>query len=234
MISIISKASCGNDRFTKLLLHGDGAQGSTIFTDSCQIANYLYPIGSAIIDQTQHKFGSASIYLDGINSHLMMPNDLDLNFSWNDFSIDFWVMFYDLSKPLIYLMSTMDATNTNGFTLLINNGALEFINSGSGVTVVDFMTPAFPFVEEVWCHIALTRSNPNHTINTSTYRFFVNGLMQSSLVTSASNLAPSASQLVIGTDYLMSTFVAMWLDEVRICKGIARWQKSFSVPTRAY
>jgi hypothetical protein len=53
------------DSYTKLLIHADGAEGSTTFTDSSPFHHAVTVTGSAEVDTAQSKFGGASVLFDG-------------------------------------------------------------------------------------------------------------------------------------------------------------------------
>ena len=53
-----------------LLLHCDGANTSTVFTDKSLTANVVTAYGNAAISTTQSKFGGSSAYFDGSGDYL--------------------------------------------------------------------------------------------------------------------------------------------------------------------
>ena len=77
------------DSYTKLMLHMEGSDGSTTFTD--EIGKAVTANGNAQIDTAQKKFGAASGLFDGTGDYLTLANSNDWSFGSGDFTIDFWV-----------------------------------------------------------------------------------------------------------------------------------------------
>jgi len=75
-----------DDSYTKLLLHMDGADGSTTFTD--EAGHTVTANGNAQIDTAQNVFGGASGLFDGSSGYLTVPDSEDWNFGTGDFTFD--------------------------------------------------------------------------------------------------------------------------------------------------
>ena len=87
--------SCGptNDPYwanVVLLLHMDGTDGSTTFTDSSSYARAMTAAGNAQIDTAEFKFGTASGLFDGTGDSVQTPNGADFQFL-GDFTVEAWV-----------------------------------------------------------------------------------------------------------------------------------------------
>ncbi|MCH7524926.1 MAG: LamG domain-containing protein, partial [Bacteroidetes bacterium] len=80
----------GIDQNTKLLLHMDGTDGSTIFIDSSNFSHSVTSNGNAQIDTAQSKFGGTSA-LFITSDYLSILNNSDFEFGTGDFTIDTWV-----------------------------------------------------------------------------------------------------------------------------------------------
>ena len=82
----------GLDSNTKLLLHCNGSDESTTFTDSSDSGHTVTAGGDAQVDTAQKKFGTGSVLFDGTSDYLSVANssefDLDDTESW---TIDYWV-----------------------------------------------------------------------------------------------------------------------------------------------
>lgn len=83
----------------ELLLHGNGANGGTTFTDSSAAARTFTFSGNAQTSTTQVKFGSASLKFDGTGDYIQTPYDTT-DFKWwdSDFTIEAWVYPEDLAE----------------------------------------------------------------------------------------------------------------------------------------
>lgn len=213
------------DSYTKLLLHMDGADGGTIFIDSSGQGHIVGANGNANTSINEVKFGNASAGFDGVASYLNVSDSDDWDFGTDDFTIDFWVNFNNLSK-FNYLLTNWDATGFNGWGYRYSNdGEIYFYGSDGGTPNV--ITSGASLSEGVWTHVALVRSGTNLNI-------YINGLSKGSS-SSADSVQASSSELKIGISYNgAASPLDGYIDELRITKGIARWTGNFTVPDFPY
>jgi len=209
-------AGGGVDAETKLLLHMDGLDGSTNFTDSTASSKTVAAQGDAQIDTAQSKLGGASVLFDGTGDRLSIGNSSDWDFGTGDFTIDFWVRFNNTSGAKTLVSYNGD----DDFSIkLENNGALAGYVGGVSTEA------AFNPLINTWYHIAFLR-------NGATTRLFVDGTQ---IASSASGFNISDSgDLAIGQQTSGNQSFHGWIDELRVSKGIARWTNSFSAPTTSY
>ena len=73
-----------------LLLHFDGADGSTTFTDSSLTPKTRTANGDAQIDTADSKFSGASGLFDGTDDYITTPDSADFVLGSEDFTIDLW------------------------------------------------------------------------------------------------------------------------------------------------
>ena len=217
----------GIDSFTKLLLHCDGIDGSTTFTD--ETGKTVTPNGSVQIDTAQYKFGGASGLFNGLTDYLSVADSEDWNFGTDAFTIDFRVRFNSVSVSQ-YFVSQYDLADGKwllGFNFPSNN--LELWN---GVNL-DFTCPFTPSTG-IWYHIAFVRIDNGNT--SASWRIFVNSISQT-LTKAGGNwsdtMPNTGTDLQIGA-YAGSVLLDGWIDEFRISKGIARWSSDFPIPEYAY
>ena len=85
------KKNGGNDSNINLLLHGDGS--GTLITDSSSRKHTVTSANGTTQSTAQSKFGGSSIYFDGIDDFLTIPDSDDWNFGSGAFTIDFWMKF---------------------------------------------------------------------------------------------------------------------------------------------
>ena len=85
--------AAGNDSFTKVLLHFDGANGSTGIADSSAggAAHAWSAAGNAQISTAQSKFGFASSLYDGAGDWVTTADSSDFTLGAGNFTIDCWV-----------------------------------------------------------------------------------------------------------------------------------------------
>lgn len=211
-----------SDPNTVLLLHCDGADASTTFTDSSGASHAVSANVNAQIDTAQKKFGTASGLFDG-SSYLTSVDSADWDFGTGDFTIDFWVYFNSLGVGHHFINRDYDGSS-NGFLLewsSASGGILAWQAGGPGI-----FNRAWSPATGQWYHIALTRSS-------GTDRLFVDGTQLGASASDTTDINYT-SGLVIGASGTGTRPLNGWMDEIRISKGIARWTTDFSVPTSAY
>lgn len=208
----------GIDAYTMLMLHCDGTDTSTTFTDSStnQVAKTQTANGNAQIDTAQSKFGGASGLFDGTGDYLTTPDSADFNYGTGDFTIDFWVRFNTRTGDDTFY----DRNATVRILLGIFGGNLYFYIGG--VVLSNAWTPSLA----TWYHVAFVRSG------TSCWTF-VDGTIFGGPATNSSNITGAAT-LFIGANLEAGDGFDGWFDELRISKGIARWTANFTPPTEAY
>ena len=221
------KVTHADDSYTKLLLHGDGTNGSTVFIDSSGAPKTVTASGNAQIATTQSKFGGASMSFDGNGDYLTVPDSTDWDFGSGDFTIDFWMRANSLQDGAIVARSWV---NRSWMLYLGADGKLWSTLSSNGTTwdVWTGTTSAGAISANTWYHIALVRSGNNFTT-------YINGTSAIATTTSAS-IFDSSNVLHIGGEVDSGTWYSFngMLDELRISKGIARWTANFTPPTNPY
>ena len=79
-----------NDANTVLLMHMDGTNGGTTFTDSSTTPHTVTANGGANTSTAQFKFGTASCHMDGTGDYLTIPDSPDWNLD-GDYTIEMWI-----------------------------------------------------------------------------------------------------------------------------------------------
>lgn len=218
-----------DDSNSKLLMHFDGANNSTVFTD--EKGHSFTGFGNARIDTAKSKFGGSSVAFDGSGDYLTTPDSTDWDI-WNgDCTIDFWMNLNSLSQNCVLVSQYNTATvdmwqaymewTTKRLYIYIYTGAVE-----RAWYYVDFSDINF----NTWYHIAIERSG-------SSCLMFINGMART--VTAAIPFKPGigdiSGPLDVGFDrYANNSFCNGNIDELRISKGVARWTSNFTVPSSPY
>jgi len=210
-----------------LLLHFDGADASTTFTDSSSNGHTVSVQGNAQLDDAEFKFGTTSGLFDGSGDYAEV-NDADFNLSSGDWTIEGW--FYDAGDTSRAPYFSITAGGGGGLTLLLQRqigpGRSELFLSSDNSTwdICQNRSIGTPTLNQ-WNHIAIT-------FDGSAYRTFVNG----SLITTVSSTTSiyNNQNLMIGTRHLEDQFFDGWIDEFRVTKGVARYTASFTAPTAAF
>jgi hypothetical protein len=208
-----------------LLLHMDGSNGSTTFTDSSSNALTVTANGGAQISTAQSKFGGASGLFDGSGDYLVLSSNTNFSFS-ADFTVELWIR--QSSAPTDTFPIAVERGNgteaAGTWGIIINNSEstkkCEFFYGGPR-TYVYIGDLAF----DTWHFVAVTRSG-------STLKTFIDG-DQTSSVTVSDDLTVTAD-LRIGSAGTTSNYFKGNLDDLRITKGVARYTASFTPPTAAF
>lgn len=221
-----------DDVYSVALLHCDGADGSTTFTD--ESGKTWSPQGNAQIDTAQSVFGGASALFDGTGDFLSGDDSpdwrLDGGSNANKWTIDFRVRFN--VDPGVGEMGFMQqrVDNSNYWSLHVYNNALGFQVRSGGTNIVS-VTFAWNPAAATWYHVALVKNGA------SGYMAFIDGTQIGSTLTDTSTIPNFAGVLRIarsinqlGTSYDLNG----WMDEIRISKGVARWTANFTPPSLAY
>ena len=210
-----------------LLVHADGADGSTAFTDSSANAHTITANGNAQADTAQSKFGGASFLSDGTSDYLSLDGNADFTFGTADFTIDFWVRLNAKTDYQIFYDGRPSSTNGVYPSIFYDFAADKFayyVSSANRITGTT--TPS----TGTWYHIAVVRSGTSS-------KMFVNGNQEGATYTDSNNyLAGGAGRPFIGAHSATVGAYALkgWMDEVRVSKGIARWTSNFTPPSSPY
>ena len=214
-----------DDSYSKALLHMDGTDASTTFTD--ESGKTWTARGNAQIDTAQSVFGGASGLFDGTDDYIDTPdsNDwyLDDGNNANYWTIDFWVRFANTNIGGIV---SQIKSATEWWSLHCSTGYLYF-EAMYGTPQIS-LYKAFSGSINTWYHAAIVKDG-------TTYRFFKGGVSLGT-GTSTGVLQNYANSLYIGRGRNDSNeyYLNGWLDELRISKGIARWTDDFTPPVYAY
>lgn len=222
--------------FTKLLLHGDGTDGSSSIVDSSQYARTISPFGPTI-STAQKKFGSGSISFSGTSQYATAPASTDWDFGSGDFTVEAFVYLtaalagrYNLivchdnvgvSRGWLFLTDTDNAGKLN-FTIFSNNATPFGVLSQS----------AFP--QNAWKHVAACRAG-------NTLRLFIEGVQEASRDVTGVAIQNPNQPLVLGglwnNGAISSATQHRWggyMDEVRVKKGEALYTGSFTPPAAPF
>jgi hypothetical protein len=199
-----------------LLLHMDGANGSTTFTDSSSNPKTVSRFGDAQISTAQSKFGGASAYFDGTGDYLSVPGDNDFAFGTGDFTVEFWLrqdFVGSSNRDIVTFGPNWEIYTSATGQVFLWNGSTNIINSATGVISAN-----------TWHHVAVTRSSGN-------VRLFVDGVQRGS--TAAGNSTNFTNAQAFYVNFYPGNFWRLigYVDELRLTKGVARYTANFTPPT---
>lgn len=212
------------DTDVKLLLHMDGTDASTTFTDSSSFTRTITPVGNAQIDTANPKFGTAAGLFDGTGDYLSVPHDTVFNLD-TSFTMDGYVYVPTSHKAIAAIASKRNGAN--GWMLYLqNSGDLTFAmwNTGAGVYVqIDY--PANPLSVDTYHHVEVG-------FDGTTFYLFLNGTLVDSTSTVSGTLSTNTNALLVGRD--SSNTARDWnghIDDFRIVTGRCLHTTSFTPPT---
>lgn len=209
-----------------VLLHLDGANGSTTFTDSSQNGFALSASGSAALSDAQVKFGTAALALNGSSAVYGQTYNaaLNVNTPSTSFTVECWAYLTALSGDP-YLVTANNSGNTARWAMQVYGGRLAFYSGGSGSPPVG--SAAIPTNQ--WVHLAVC-----YDTSTGVLKTFVGGVQDFS-GSGVLNTATANMRLELGAAYFNnSNFANGYIDDVRITKGVARYNATFTPPASAF
>ncbi|MFZ2193778.1 MAG: FG-GAP-like repeat-containing protein [Candidatus Moraniibacteriota bacterium] len=215
--------------YTNLLLHADGSDNSTIFTDSSDYAHPVTAYGNAKISTDQSKFGGSSALFDGSGDYISALDSDDWFLGTDNFTIDFW--FRPSAYPAVgsyfptFCSQYVDTSNTQYFAWYSPSAGVYSLIFG--VDAIG-MAGTYPFQLNTWHHIAVVRDGLTST------KLYVNGTQVGSTYTTNYAIKDLAASFKIGGYYYGGADLNGFLDEFRVSKGVARWTSNFTPPTSAY
>lgn len=221
----------GSPDDSQVMLHFDGADGSTSIADSNSLgSDHLWTAnGNAQIDATNNKFGGQSLMLDGVGDWVQSVANSDFNLEAQDFTIDFWINMTNVTNiglsPAVTQNICGQLGTPNSWYIRRNaTDNIEFTCFDGATTPVLTSTSTFD-VNSGWKHIAVVRTS-------STLKLFIDGVQQASTSFSGT-IDTSNGALQVGTAGSVSPSISGWIDEFRLTVGVARWTSTFTPPTAA-
>ena len=230
---IVAQAYDPHYSSVSILLHGDGADGSTTFTDSGPDSRTVTAVGNAKVSTTQSKYGGASLYFDGSGDKATASASADFVFGTGDFTLEGWV----------YI------TGGQSYARMIHFGPFWGSNDAFGINALDAEAPGkITFVSyklgtsrlcistttvsaNTWYHVAVTRSS-------GVFRLFLDGVLEA---TNSSYVGVSIEESSTNTFAVGSATTTSggedfsgYIDDVRVTKGVARYTATFTPPTEPF
>lgn len=195
-----------------LLLHMDGSNGSTTFTDSSSVGATITPVGDAKLSTAQVKYGTAAGFFDGNGDRLTFTQ---ISIGTANCTMECWIRPASVSDVGIF----GNYNGPNYQLLAILSGDLYAYWDGSQI-----QTTGAPIVANTWYHVAITRQS-------STLRLFIDGVLKSTATISAGAVLITPNQ--VGKCVYRGDFNG-YIDDVRITNGVARYTTNFTPPAAAF
>jgi len=218
---IINPYRFGVPNYTKSLLHFDGTNGSTTFTD--ESGKTWTPAGNAQISTAQSQFGGASGLFDGAGDYISTPYSADFSIL-GDFTVECWVYRTVSGRDALctwYQNATagflFDVGASNELRLVLGTGS--YISCTSGATTIPLNT---------WTAVAGVKDG-------STLRVFIGGTQVGTLAVSGTVADPGAGlAITVARDPLdASRDLTGYMDEFRF-SNVARYTGNYTPAAAAF
>lgn len=218
----------GGDSATVSLLHFDGSNGSTTFTD--QTGKTWAPSGNAQISTAQSMFGGASGLFDGSGDFISTPSHADFNFGAGNFTIECWVRPTNFGNYRVIAAKRASGSVVAPFCIQFNTGGNNsrlFVSfSLNGSTWALQLSSGTSMSSATWYHVAVVRNGTTVTV-------YQNGVSVAS-GTLTGELMTNANAVTVGADGDGATGFNGYIDEMRVSKGVARYTAAFTPPSAPF
>ena len=219
------------DTFTKVLLHFDGTDGSTTFTD--ESGKTWVTVSPAQIDTAQYKFSTASgLFADpgGDGDYIRTTHHTDFAVGTDNYTIDFWFKTTSSAAGTFFYQGKNDGASTT-------IGHVVSLEAGTGSVVWSpnyYSYPSHTWLKSAalndgnWHHIACVRYGDIFTL-------YSDGNSAATVTLAGYSAIDSIYDISVGAmlDGIYNKYNG-WIDELRFSNGIARWTENFTPPTSPY
>jgi hypothetical protein len=228
-----------------LLLHMNGSNNSTTFTDSSSAGLTLTANGNAKISTTQSKFGGSSGYFSRSNSsYVSGASNSAYGLDTGNYTIEAWIYcaFSNSNDGYFTAWSVYNtSTGVRSELRFANSGfghRLQF-NTGASFGAVFGLTLTKNDFTNTWRHVAVVRQS-------GTVYVYVDGTQATRSTggpesgTTVTHDIGSTAVIGVGVGLQSSgtpdtnTFFDGYIDELRITKGVARYTANFTPPSAPF
>ncbi len=226
--------------YASLHLGFNGVDGATTTTDESSSGKTMTFAGDAALETSNAMFGSASLF-KSTTGYVHTPDHADFDFT-GEFTLEMWLAVGNTSGGTL-LSKWLVTGNQRSWEIGVTDGgtyctvyfAISTDGTGSGGnflnlanTTVGFRLPDDDFATKH--HIMVTRNSSNLV------RLFVDGVMAASGTLSGTTFSTTTKCCVLARDDGSNDGTQKMIDEVRITKGVCRYDSntSFTPPTAAF
>jgi hypothetical protein len=212
---------------TAFLMHMDGADTSTTFTDALGLTAWT-PSGNAQLSIAQSKFGGAAYKGDGTGDCITTPDLPVLRMGTFDFTFECFL--YRVGGAVFQGLCTKRSANSQFSEFAVYLGTddkLNFTASINGASWSIALTGTTVVTANAWHHVACTRKG-------STFTIWLDGVSVAT-GTLAGALFATTNPFSLGALSSIAEFsLNGYLDEVRLTKGVARYTAAFTPPAAPF
>lgn len=211
MIQLYAKDGTNNLFF--LCTAENGADASTAFLDTAQLALTITTVGNAQVDTAQAKFGTRSILFDNSGDRITTSDNAALDPGVGAYAIRVWTRFNTVSTDAIFC-SDSDAS-------------LRFQMNSSSVAAIlqegNEDTFAWTPSTATWYFVELSRDGSGNI------KLFIDGTQTGSTATGSDNI--TLTGLRWGSDNSGSNDFDGWMDDLQYIVGTGGNTTSYTAPT---
>lgn len=224
-----------------LLLHGDGTNGSTTFTDNSPSPKTLTVNGNTQISTAVVKYGTGSMAFDGTGDYLSSAFNTAFDLLPNSFTVETWIYTTNLkaggqrifatggglpgfngTTGIHVLCQINDATGSLGMQLSTNTATPTGVGAAGGSVTAN-----------TWIHLAFVYDS-----SITTGRIFANGVLVGTATLTGVARPTTNPQMSIATipgeAGSVTTNFQGYMDDFQLTKGVAKYNMSFSPPLKQY
>lgn len=218
------------------LLHFDGADASTTFTDVKGKA--WTASGNAQIDTAQSKFGGAAGLFDSNGDYVTTPSHADFSLGAGDFTIELWLRIAGTKPENMGIVVRDSIGGTRGW-LFFTQASTDAVPSAVSFTAwvggtSYLVADSAAITAGAWDHFSAVRDG-------GTLRLYKNGVQVSSVAITGTIGEPAEPCVIgnlwgVGIQVAAATSLNGWVDDLRITKGVCRYPSgtTFTPPTSAF
>ena len=219
-------STAGDDQFAKVtaLFNFDGSDGDTT-TSGLDSSNKNLTVSYSSGDQlsnTQKKFGATSLY---VADNVTISSSDGFNMGTGDFTIEGWYYLTQFNNHFLYDQWASSSTGSGNIQIYVKSnegGAIRVYYDGSSK-----FTTTGGFSLNTWTHLAVVRYSNTITV-------YFNGTADGT-TQSFSGQFGKTGDLYIGDQHAGGGGAPqMYVDDLRVTKGLARYTSNFTAPTTAH
>lgn len=213
-----------------LLLHGHGTNHSTTILDSSAIPQTINLFGSVEINTTVSKFGGSSLHFNGGTDELSFSTVNELEFGYDDFTIESWIYLTDNSTPAVILQSQGAGAVSNEFILYVTATTNVLVFGYGGEPFSTALSSDIGIALNEWTHVAVCRV-------AGIIRLFINGVAQTinGILTDAVLVGVANSVGQIGRPEGVNSYAFFgYIDDIRVTRMVGRYEADFTPPVATF
>lgn len=184
--------------------------------------NDLETVGSAQVSTTTVKYGTGSMYFNGVSgTGIRIASNPALALGSGDWTIECWAYYAAIGgagNGTLY--EQRDGSATAVPLIYLNGSTLTYYTGGAARITGNAMSTG------QWYHIAVCRAS-------GSTRMFVDGTQVGTTYADTTNYVQTA--VYLGSDYLTTgNLLNGYIDDLRVTKGYARYTANFTPPAAAF